>query len=398
MMIGVVIAVGTIIRLWLALVTDGTNDVTTWLAFADAAGQMGALDLYEVQQWPGVPLFDFNHGPLTAWILKAAAPLLIDNPAAATWIRVPSIIADAASALMAVVLVRRANRPDRRVLAASIVALNPVLILVSGFHGNTDSVFVALTLLASVWLGRNQPHLAGLAFAAAVGIKVVPLLVLPVFFMSIGRVADRRRFAGWFVAASAALWIPPFILSTEAVVREVFLYRGPHGWIPHRILDGLGVLDAVPWFQDAWLAGVFSLVLGVALRVRTDPVMSREFASGLAFLVFLVLATGFGVQYLAWPVVFLAISAPRLAIVTSTVSGVFMYASYALWSGGGFAIGHADLWSADPLWTPVTIGLMQATWTVLAGAAWLMWRAGVRRSESGSRRRSAAGRSLELTS
>ena len=58
--------------------------------------------------------------------------------------------------------------------------MEPVRILVSGYHGNTDAVYAMLSLLAVYLLqDRNRPLLAGLALGLAINIKLIPVLLIP---------------------------------------------------------------------------------------------------------------------------------------------------------------------------------------------------------------------------
>ena len=61
-----------------------------------------------------------------------------------------------------------------------LLAVSPVSLMVSGFHGNTDSVMAMFLVLAAWQCVRNQPIWCGILFALSCQIKVVPLLCLPV--------------------------------------------------------------------------------------------------------------------------------------------------------------------------------------------------------------------------
>ena len=55
------------------------------------------------------------------------------------------------------------------------VACSPALIIVSGYHGNTDPVFIMFTFVSFYLLFRTRSaFLAGLAFALAMSVKIVP--------------------------------------------------------------------------------------------------------------------------------------------------------------------------------------------------------------------------------
>jgi len=54
--------------------------------------------------------------------------------------------------------------------------------MISGFHGNTDPVMVMFLFIASVMLFREKPALCGLFLALSCQIKIIPLLLFPIFF------------------------------------------------------------------------------------------------------------------------------------------------------------------------------------------------------------------------
>ena len=54
--------------------------------------------------------------------------------------------------------------------------------MISGFHGNTDSVMVMFLVIACLMTpARQQPILCGLFLGLSWQVKIVPLLFIPVF-------------------------------------------------------------------------------------------------------------------------------------------------------------------------------------------------------------------------
>ena len=369
-------AAGLLIRAGLAAATDGTNDVVSWLAFIDAARTHGAFNLYGITEWPTVPALDFNHGPLAAFGIQVAVWGQDVLPISERLlIRLPAIAADAGSTVLMYVLIAGRFGSRRGLMAAAMVAFNPVLILVSGFHGNTDPVFVALVLLAVVLLERNMGLAAGIAFAASIGVKIVPVLAAPAIVLSIGAAAMRLRFIWATLAASAVLWLPPFLLDPDALIRNVLHYRGRSGiWGIGALASPLGQDLGVGWFREVWTILVLVAVVasGRLLAKRGHSAVAWSIAA--AFLVFLTVTPGFGVQYLVWPVLFLIVAAPGFAAVYSAVAGVFLFAVYAFWSGGGWSLGYANSWIADPMWSPGIEATKQLLWILIAVLAFLIHR------------------------
>ena len=162
------------VKLTLALRTRGSNDVVYWELFLSTMKDAGGIGVYE-------QVYFFNHPPFMLHVLRT-----MDVLAQATglpfsfWLRVPAILADAGS--LAIVARLVALRPlvggSRPTIAAlALLALAPVSIMVSGFHGNTDPVMIFFVLLSLYCLtASNNPWLAGAAFGMAINIKVVPLI------------------------------------------------------------------------------------------------------------------------------------------------------------------------------------------------------------------------------
>lgn len=369
-----IVAAGLLIRVAVAAATQGTNDVYSWLAFIDAARTHGALQLYGITEWATVPTFDFNHGPLAALGVEVAAWVQDVLPIGKLVLpRLPAIAADAASTVLVFVLIARRSSPQGALIAAAMVAFNPVLILVSGFHGNTDPVFVALVLLTVVLLERELAVAAGIAFAAAAAIKIVPLVAAPAIVLSIRAVVTRRQFIWATLTASAALWLPPLLVDPSALIREVFLYRGIPGiWGMSSLAAKLGADLSEAWIGELWTLMVVAAVLASAWILNNNGRTPVTWSIATAFLVFVAVMPGFGVQYLVWPVLFLVVARPKYGAVYSIAAGAFLFATYAFWSGGGWSLGFANTWTSDPLWNVGTAIGKELLWGLVAVLAYLM--------------------------
>jgi Gpi18-like mannosyltransferase len=133
-----------IFKIFLALSTYGTNDVYAWERFARWSALFGS-GLYTVDA-------AFNHPPSMIHVLASMMWLTkITGIAFPFWLRLAAILADTASVWVASrIFADRLSEPTVR-WGLLLLALSPALILVSGFHGNTDPV-VMLFVWLSVWL------------------------------------------------------------------------------------------------------------------------------------------------------------------------------------------------------------------------------------------------------
>jgi hypothetical protein len=355
-------------KLALALATYGTNDVYAWERFARWSAIFGS-GLYSADA-------AFNHPPSMIHVLAAMQWLAkttgIFFP---FWLRLPAILADAGSLWVVWrIFAPRFAEPAVR-WSLLLMALSPVSILVSGFHGNTDPV-VMFFLLLSVWAAGEDTELrSGAAFGAAMCVKVLPLIVLPVLFFYRREWRRRIVFLCSAVIVMLVCWSPYVFRDPGPIFRQVIGYQSLYGhW-------GLTwIASHMTFFRDSWhdafqAYGAY-LVLGViavsAWLVNRSPDRPSPYAqTGAAFFFFLTVTNGFGVQYLAW----LAPWTVGVAIVPVTffalAAGAFLFLAYNYWCGGlpwfladsnyvGDFSGHLDYF----------LMLCWISVAVLAGCAW----------------------------
>ena len=137
------VGIGMLMRLTLSLTTWGTVDVLSWERFLNAILTDGWLGIY-------AKVGDYNHPPLMSLMLLGIHQLLPFSPNGfAFLLRLPAILSDAGTLWVLHQLISRYWNVTKARYVVSLVALSPVLILVSGFHGNTDPVFMFLVLLAA---------------------------------------------------------------------------------------------------------------------------------------------------------------------------------------------------------------------------------------------------------
>lgn len=325
------IAVGTLIRVWLAGITDGTNDAVIWYNIATAITDQGLIEAYR-----SVP--DLNHPPLSAiwsWIALHAG---------IAWftfvMKIPAIIGDALSvALLGKIWLERGDvRSARAAMIA--MAFSPVAILISGFHCNTDSLYAFFSLLAMYLMGMQRNFvLGGLALGAAINVKLVPVILLPAAF---ALCRSWRQFMNLFITLTICTvpFLPLIVSAPDAVQRNMLTYAPPlNPWgITHILQD----INTHPRYEDASLAVVYHyryvgryIILGVvAVLCLTQFIARRWNAFELATLIystFLVLAPGFGYQYMVILVpMLLAVSISRswLYGILGMLYLLFMYGAY----------------------------------------------------------------------
>ena len=142
-----------VVKLRIAATTEGTNDVVHWRDFADAVRHLGPVGVYSTRF-----ITPYNHPPLIGWMLVAVNAIADRGPSVRFLIRVPACVADLGSIVLVFELLRTRRGLNEATIAAVIVALSPVLFVISGFHGNTDPLLVFFVLLSAYLLvDRDRP-------------------------------------------------------------------------------------------------------------------------------------------------------------------------------------------------------------------------------------------------
>ena len=323
------------VKLIIAARTYGSKDITHWADFAAGVRSAGPVGIYGLT----FPLSFYNHPPLMGFVLWFVNGLRDVGIPLGFTIRALASLADVGSALVVLELLRRRTDVRTATAAAILVALSPVLFLVSGFHGNTDPIFVFLTVLSLyLLLDRRAPAVAGAMLALAIGVKIVPVVVLPALLVYAWKLGGRTAalFAIGFAGVSALTWGPALLAQFHSVVAHVLGYHG-NGY------SLWGVMQLGHWLHDpAWvglLSGPGSVVLVcVSALVPAAAIWRRPAvvlpAVAWSLLVFLALATSFGVQYLVWAVVAGYFVNFWLATVYNLSAGAVLAEIYDRWSGG----------------------------------------------------------------
>jgi glycosyl transferase family 87 len=170
------------------------------------------------------------YGPAFTLASEPVALAAGGSAAAAAWVYkgLAALAVLAATALAALVA-------RRRVFAVAFVGWNPLLAVHFGGGGHNDASVVALVAGAVALERARRPATAGAAWAGAVAVKWLPLVLLPVHYAG-GRRGRRRAFTAGLLGVSAA-----FALAAS-------LFYGPH-W-----LDAFG-----PIVRDATAGSKYAL-------------------------------------------------------------------------------------------------------------------------------------------
>lgn len=324
----------TALKLAVAATTFGTNDVHHWIEFADAVRRYGPVGIYG-QELRGL----YNHPPLSGWLLVVINWLVDLRLAEVPFlIRVPASVADIVTAALMFELVRQRRSPREAATAGLFVAFSPVLFVVSGFHGNTDPLFVMLSLLSVYLLAvRRWAAASGVAIATALSVKLVPVVLIPALLVAVAR-GGLRRFTAFAVGATSVflvLWGPVVLTRWPEFRAQVLSYQG----IPVR---EWGIVQFATWahlpnalIDDIVGEGRF-VVLALCALIPLLIVWRRPAAlapaAGLGLVLFLLLSTAFGTQYLSWAVAGAYLVSTWAATAYNLVAGAMVVVVYDRWN------------------------------------------------------------------
>ncbi|MCG6925105.1 MAG: hypothetical protein LJF30_07325 [Acidobacteria bacterium] len=344
----------------------------------------------ERYQRVGRHLLDVSPNPYETKRLYPYPPLWAPFEAGAEWlsrhgfgsfaidVKLPVLFAD----LLIVTALVAAGRAGRAPPAAAwIYAAHPVSVLVTGFHGQFDSIALLFVLLSLDALARRRRDASALLLAAAIGTKSFPVLLVP--FLAFAGAAPRGKALRYTVLATVpvALLLLPFALADlPALRRELLAYSGiaDFGWT--------GFVRGVTWLTTGdlarsearfWpVASVASKTLFLAAWGALVLATRRGWlsftparASLVTFVAFNVFYGALSAQYLLW-VVPLAVLWPGRALVSHAAAATVGLVGFYLFLAPGVLLaeplaGASALW-AGRLWVVGTGA------TLLVSVAWLV--------------------------
>lgn len=342
-------------KLYCAAKTIGTSDVALFYRFAQIIHAHGLIAMYRDTSF-------FNHTPLVGWFSEAVYALSGgDRWKFAFYLRLPAILSDAGAVLTLLWLREKTGRPAWWALA--LFAASPVAFMVSGYHGNVDSVMAFCLLLAAAACVADQSLWCGLAFGLSCNVKIVPLLLAPVFFFYWWKRSGAFRFTGATALCVMAGWGVPLVTIPGVFLKDVLGYGSVWGvWgITYLLrmsgaaaLSEITLLEPTPG-QAAIILGlkliVIAAIITVAWRRRGVAPLKMFETLALAWAVFFVFAPGFGSQYLVWLAPFFLVASESWYAVLTITSSVALFIFYNSISGGmpwqtGFAVhAIANVWA-----------------------------------------------------
>ena len=370
--------VALVIKVLIAWNTIGTNDVVSFYFFGKSLTEAGLESTYVSQ-------VSFNHPPLVAAFIHGIyqldhVPWMHENGIAFPFLlRLPGIIADF---VVVMVLLAAAGRLRLPIWSLLVLALSPVSVMVSGFHGNTDSVMVLLLVLAAYMCLRERPILCAFFLALSCQIKIISLLLTPIFFFYWLHRRKVLSFTLPLVVASILLWIEPLLKFPAVFIHRVLFYGSFWGiwgityWLK---LTGVPDFGPVTYYNFLPLQQVVVTALKVAIIIAVLALAWRRrkldarglFASlAWAWVIFFIFSPGVCAQYMVWLMPFVLVLSPRFFAWLTMTSSLFLFFFYNSISHGlpwYLAISNGNL---TVEWVPWTVW----PWATLIIGAILLWK------------------------
>jgi Gpi18-like mannosyltransferase len=326
-----------LVKCYSALVTAGAPDIPLWERFLASIRENGAISTYYsggLYVFPGGSHINpFNHPPFIAHYLRFVGGLSdLTGLPFRFWFRLLTSVADVGSALVLYRLLRMSGQFNPAAFLLYLLA--PATIIISGYHGNTDTLMIFFLLLAIYLTQMGRPAwLCGIAFGMALNIKIVPIVAAPAFFFFL---PDLRRRVEFVVVACLTFFVGslPYIIEDPFVIyREVFGYRSiPTRWGVTRFLAGFADIHgfASIFFPFVRLCNYVLLAVLTVFSIKMNRKVHKPLLYvqvGTVMFLFMSFTLGYGHNYLSWldPFAALAISSALLYYSASGTLLVYIY-------------------------------------------------------------------------
>jgi len=329
-------SLGLVIRLGLAFISSGSNDIIAWNNFASMIDQVGVRYMYE-------NVVAFNHPPLMGYLAQYAFRIAQTPGLSFAFVfKLPMILADVLTGLLLWKIWRRRRGPGVAGLAVAAFGGSLVSILVSAYHGNTDTLCAFLCLLSAYLSEQKRPVAGGLALAAALNVKLLPIVLIPAFIYSYHSGRDLIKF-GAGLAAGILPFLPFLVCCGTSFVRNAINYNSNADY--WGIMLFLLQAGKNPVFQQlAYQIGDFYLqkgrlvVMGLILLLSLWSHLTRRWSryelGAMCFSIFLIFTPGFGVQYMVYVCPLLFAVSLSWATLYSVLAGIFLsLVYYSFWTG-----------------------------------------------------------------
>jgi hypothetical protein len=325
-----------------ALVVNGLSPYR--IAPADIATAPPETPLGRIAVAAGTVLERVNHATLrTIYPPVAQAGFALAHmigPYSLTAWRLVLLAAELATLALLLALLDRSGLPR---IGVALYWLNPLVVKEVMNSGHMEGLLIPFVLAAVLLAARRRPLLAAGALGLAVGVKVWPLMLLPLLARAF-RLGTAVAMAA-IVAGLGALWLLPVLQggldAGSGFVAYASRWQANSASLP-ALRDGLGALlglgrETAGMLARAILAGVVAVsALAIAARPITSPADLAGRAALLTFALVLASPAQFP-WYAIWTIAFLPF-APRLSVAALAVTMPIYYVSFHFSAIGQFEV------------------------------------------------------------
>src|SRR5438067_2429541 len=354
--------VGALLRIYCVGFTNGTGDMDDWEDHAQQVRDRGLIGYYHANSFANHPPFISEVGSLILSVSRAThIPFRI-------LFRGLFGLIDVGNALLLFALLPN-NRS--RFLATAFYWLSPAAIILSAYHGNTDTA-VAFFLLLAIWLAaKNRAGFSGGAFGAGLWIKLPGILAFPAFVTFF----RTRRFRIIFTLAAAGIalstYLPALIQDYKVVWTNVFGYRGlilqTTGGVPlwgPSVLLFSTIAPSSVWpekilqptlfvLEQSWYLAIAAMFLLMWLRRNRRAPDELCATIAIAYVILLGFSDYWAFQYFAWSLPLWFFLPWRFSVPAISLTSAYLYSLHWLFTGSASLQGGWDFGAHPTLPWPV---------------------------------------------
>jgi hypothetical protein len=326
--LAVLCVVGIGLRFWISWFSVGSNDIVNWFHSAHTIRAKGLVESYRIDEYlnnpPGISL-------LVANLLDFGELVNLPFPFLHRGI---GILGEMLCVVLLIITGYKQQRPLHGFLMGAVFALNPLSMLVSGYHGHTDGICGVLAFLAFfIWVHWREGFWAGIFLGASMNVKLIPLLLCPALLLSM-ETWQQRLLCLLGLGVSCSSFVVMWLYGGSDFYSRVFGYRS--------ILDYWGIQTFLLIGQTNYPAysEVFKYIstgfqsIGPYLILGAVSILNLFFKrnaferAAVSYALFAVLAPGFGITYPAMFMPFFCVVSLWWGAIYSIVNGLALLAVY----------------------------------------------------------------------
>jgi hypothetical protein len=333
--------IGVGLRLFLAYTFRGNYDQFSYEIVADIMNRGG--NVY-------AETHRYNYSPLWAHVLSFLFQIAHMSQLPFHFIiRSFLTLVDVTIGVFVGLICARLGITDARI-GFSMYLLNPVAILLTGFHGQFENLAMVPLLIATYVYSRQSsaPHWIWIWLLGALSLIIKHITIFGVWMLFLYTMTKRRAIILFFISILIFLasFLPSMPEGSSGIIRNVFMYQAVTSWGLARWLPKLLVIPVFYAFM------ILSPLIAKKY-LSLSQTRSMEF-SGVALL---ALIFGIGKQYLLIPVIFGSIFCSPWYWIYSFVTACCISGSYAM---SHFSVIDKPLTSS--IWN--TVWLVALCWLV----------------------------------